>query len=94
MKADEGRSRSRARSSGQKRTSTTPKEEHGLSDETTRPEDEVEAHGPTFGSPTMGGPELEGPEMEATDEEPDVEAHGPVFDSPTAEVVVDSPTAE
>jgi len=53
-----------------------------MSDETTRPEDEVEAHGglgledPTAADPLMGATE---------DDEPDVEAHGGLgLEDPTA----------
>jgi hypothetical protein len=57
-----------------------------MSEETTRPEDEVEAHGPIVG---------EGPEMEATDDEPDVEAHGPVGYGPLgATPAIENPTVE
>ena len=54
-----------------------------MSDETTRPEDEVEAHGPFAEGPTAEGPTAEGPTAEATDDEPDVEAHGPFAEGPT-----------
>lgn len=35
-----------------------------MSEETTRPEDEVEAHGPTLESPTLESPTMEGPTVE------------------------------
>jgi hypothetical protein len=66
----------------QNRALSARKEEHGMSDET-RPEEEVEAHGPVgLEGPGLEGPGLEGPGLEgpaaSSDEEPDVEAHGPV----------------
>ena len=35
-----------------------------MSDETTRPDDDVEAHGPLLEGPGMEGPTLEGPTLE------------------------------
>ncbi len=61
-----------------------------MSDETTRPEDEVEAHGPFAGeSPTM-----DSPTMDRTSDD-DVEAHGPfagespTMDAPTLDIVME-----
>ena len=63
-----------------------------MSDETTHPEDEVEAHGPIGAeSPTLDSPTMDAAAAAAADEEPDVEAHGPIgAESPT----MDSPTLD
>ena len=50
-----------------------------MSDET-RPEEEVEAHGPLAEAQQPKARGAEAPTAEATDDEPDVEAHGPLGD--------------
>ena len=61
MKDCEGRFPVRARSSWSEPRESARKEEHRMSDETTRPEDEVEAHGPLAEGPFAEGPLAEGP---------------------------------